>query len=108
MEIIKLDTYQGNVSIKGRVDSLAYTDGTAQKNKDESFLGKFLFIFSHLLYYKKYTSSTYINIYNVNKKKNYLSSSFIILISNLVINLFHLKFLGKTSIKISRDFNSLS
>lgn len=40
LEIVKLDTYQGNVSIKGRVDSLAYTDGTTQKNKDESFLGK--------------------------------------------------------------------
>ena len=40
LEIIKLDTYQGNVSIKGRIDSLAYTDSGVVKNKDESFLGK--------------------------------------------------------------------
>ena len=26
LEIIKLDTYQGNVSIKGRVDSIIYSD----------------------------------------------------------------------------------
>ena len=40
LEIIKLDTYQGNVSIKGRVDSLVYTDNGASKSKEESFLGK--------------------------------------------------------------------
>ena len=40
LEIIKLDTYQGNVSIKGKIDSLIYTDNTLSKNKEESFLGK--------------------------------------------------------------------
>ena len=40
LEIIKLDTYQGNVSIKGKIDSLTYTDSINQKNKEESFLGK--------------------------------------------------------------------
>ena len=40
LEIVKLDTYQGNVSIKGRVDSLVYTDNISQKTKEESFLGK--------------------------------------------------------------------
>ena len=40
LEIIKLDTYQGNVSIKGRVDSLVYTDTGMKKMKEESFLGK--------------------------------------------------------------------
>lgn len=40
LEIVKLDTYQGNVSIKGRVDSLVYTENLGQKNKEESFLGK--------------------------------------------------------------------
>ncbi len=40
LEIIKLDTYQGNVSIKGKIDSLTYMDSTATKNKEESFLSK--------------------------------------------------------------------
>ena len=40
LEIIKLDTYQGNVSIKGKIDSLLYTDNSLVKNKEESFLGK--------------------------------------------------------------------
>lgn len=40
LEIIKLDTYQGNVSIKGKIDSLVYTDTNNTKSKDESFLGK--------------------------------------------------------------------
>lgn len=40
LEIIKLDTYQGNVSIKGRIDSLIYTDVGLKKNKEETFLGK--------------------------------------------------------------------
>ena len=40
LEIIKLDTYQGNVSIKGKIDSLMYTDNVTVKNKEESFLGK--------------------------------------------------------------------
>ena len=33
LEIIKLDTYQGNVSIKGRIDSLMYLDNVNKKEK---------------------------------------------------------------------------
>ncbi len=41
LEIIKLDTYQGNVSIKGRIDSMAYLDSLdGKKNKENSFLNK--------------------------------------------------------------------
>lgn len=40
LEIIKLDTYQGNVSIKGQVDSLTYTDGGLKKDKDNSLISK--------------------------------------------------------------------
>lgn len=41
LEIIKLDTYQGNVSIKGRVDSLLYLDDVNTKTaKEGSFLNK--------------------------------------------------------------------
>lgn len=41
LEIIKLDTYQGNVSIKGRMDSLMYLDNVnGKKNKDDSLLNK--------------------------------------------------------------------
>ena len=39
LEIVKLDTYQGNVSIKGQVSSLSYTDNGG-KNKEDSFLSK--------------------------------------------------------------------
>ena len=38
LEIIKLDTYQGNVSIKGKIDSLSYKDN--QKTKEDSFISK--------------------------------------------------------------------
>lgn len=40
LEIIKFDTYQGNVSIKGRVDSLMYLDENLKKDKDSSLLNK--------------------------------------------------------------------
>lgn len=40
LEIIKLDTYQGNVSIKGRIDSLCYLDSNLKKDKDNSFITK--------------------------------------------------------------------
>ena len=40
IEIIKLDTYQGNVSIKGRIDSLCYLDSNLKKDKDSSFITK--------------------------------------------------------------------
>ena len=39
LEIVKLDTYQGNVSIKGNINSLTYSENSA-KNKDESFISK--------------------------------------------------------------------
>lgn len=40
LEIIKLDTYQGNISIKGQVDSLSYMDSSLKKDKDNSFITK--------------------------------------------------------------------
>lgn len=40
LEIIKLDTYQGDVSIKGRIDSLTYTESLNKKQKNESVLSK--------------------------------------------------------------------
>ena len=40
LEIIKLDTYQGNVSINGKVNSLTYMEGLNKKEKDESVFGK--------------------------------------------------------------------
>lgn len=40
LEIIKLDTYQGNVSIKGRIDSLMYLDSANKKDKENSLLNK--------------------------------------------------------------------
>ena len=39
LEIVKLDTYQGNVSIKGNINSLTYSENST-KNKDESFISK--------------------------------------------------------------------
>lgn len=40
LEIIKLDTYQGNVSIKGKIDSLNYLDTNMKKDKENSLLNK--------------------------------------------------------------------
>ena len=40
LEIIKLDTYQGNVTIKGQVDSLAYVSKEMKKDKEETFISK--------------------------------------------------------------------
>ena len=39
LEMIKLDTLEGNVSIKGRIDSLQYLDN-AEKNKESSLFNK--------------------------------------------------------------------
>ena len=39
LEIIKLDTYQGNVSIKGKVDSLTYTEN-GKKIKENGVFNK--------------------------------------------------------------------
>ena len=39
LEIVKLDTYQGNITIKGKVNSLTYNDSKS-KVKEDNFLGK--------------------------------------------------------------------
>lgn len=40
LEIIKLDTYQGNVSIKGKINSLTYMESANKKEKEESLISK--------------------------------------------------------------------
>ena len=40
LEIIKLDTYQGNVSIKGKINSLNYMENSNKKAKEESIMSK--------------------------------------------------------------------
>ena len=40
LEIIKLDTYEGNVSIKGKIDSLTYLESNNKKEKQESIFSK--------------------------------------------------------------------
>lgn len=40
LEIIKLDTYQGNVSIKGMINSFQYIDGTKKKEKEDGIFSK--------------------------------------------------------------------
>lgn len=40
LEIVKLDTYQGNVSIKGKVNSLTYMENLSKKNKDDGVFNK--------------------------------------------------------------------
>lgn len=40
LEIIKLDTYQGNVSIKGRVNSFSYMESSGKKEKEDSMFSK--------------------------------------------------------------------
>lgn len=40
LEIIKLDTYQGNVSIKGRINSLTYMENGKNKEKEEGVFSK--------------------------------------------------------------------
>ena len=40
LEMIKLDTYQGNVSIKGKIDGINCLDSNVSKNKDNSFINK--------------------------------------------------------------------
>lgn len=40
LEIIKLDTYQGDVSIKGKIDSLSYLESNKKREKQESVLSK--------------------------------------------------------------------
>ena len=40
LEIIKLDTYQGNVSIKGKINSLTYMENANKKEKEDSLISK--------------------------------------------------------------------
>lgn len=40
LEVVKLDTYQGNVTIKGRIDAISYIDENAKK--DPPFLLNYL------------------------------------------------------------------
>ena len=40
LEIIKLDTFQGTVSIKGKFTNLNYMDNTKKKEKEESMFAK--------------------------------------------------------------------
>lgn len=40
LEIIKLDTYQGNVSIKGKVNSLNYMESANKKEDKDSMFSK--------------------------------------------------------------------
>ena len=40
LEIIKLDTYQGNVSIKGKINSFQYMETTSKKEKDDGIFAK--------------------------------------------------------------------
>ncbi len=40
LEIIKLDTYQGNVAIKGKINGLNYMETSNKKKKEESFISK--------------------------------------------------------------------
>ena len=40
LEIVKLDTFQGDVTIKGKIDSLFYLESSKKKNKAESMFDK--------------------------------------------------------------------
>lgn len=40
LEIIKLDTYQGDVAIKGKIDSLSYLETSKSQEKQESIFSK--------------------------------------------------------------------
>lgn len=40
LEIIKLDTYQGDVSIKGKINSLIYLESNKKQKKEESIMAK--------------------------------------------------------------------
>ena len=40
LELVKLDTLQGNVTIKGFVSSINYADDSSKKNKEESFFSR--------------------------------------------------------------------
>ncbi len=40
LEIVKLDTYQGNVSIKGKINSLTYMETASKKEKEDGIFTK--------------------------------------------------------------------
>lgn len=40
MELLKLDTLQGNVSIKGLLKSFAYVEDDFKKDKENNFIGR--------------------------------------------------------------------
>ena len=40
LELVKLDTYQGTVSIKGTINSLSYMENPNKKEKEESIFSK--------------------------------------------------------------------
>ena len=40
LEMIKLDTIEGNVSIKGKINSLNYMENSNKKAKEESIMSK--------------------------------------------------------------------
>jgi len=40
LEILKLDTHDGNVRIKGKINSYQYLENTKGKPKEESFMAK--------------------------------------------------------------------
>lgn len=40
LELLKLDTLQGNVSIKGNVNSIDYIDEEKRKDKDDGIFGR--------------------------------------------------------------------
>ena len=40
LELVKLDTFQGSVSIKGHIDSLIYLDDEIKKSKGESVISR--------------------------------------------------------------------
>ena len=40
LELLKLDTYNSNISIKGIINALEYIDETGKKNNKESILSK--------------------------------------------------------------------
>lgn len=40
LEIIKLDTYQGVISIKGKINMLNYIDDSMKKQKEDSILNR--------------------------------------------------------------------
>ena len=40
LELVKLDTLQGNVSIKGNVSGINYVEENTKKNKEESIFNR--------------------------------------------------------------------